>query len=515
RFTWVFFLATKDETSPILKTFITGLENQLSLKVKVIRSDNGTEFKNSNLNRFYELKGIKREFSIPRTPQQNGIAKRKNKTLIEAARTMLADLLLPIPFWAEAVNTACYVQNRVLVTKPHNKTPYGLLHGRTPSSSPTWLFDIDSLTRTMNYQPDTARNQSNPSVGFQDEFNAEKAGEKVNKQYVLFPMWSSGFTKPQNNDEDAAFDEKENDVKKPESELNVSPSSSAQSGKQDDKTKKKAKGKSFIESFTGNRDLIAEFEDHSDNSSNDVNVVGSIVPTAGQNSSNNTNPFSAANTTASPTHGNSSFKDASQLLDNLDILKMEEINYFDHKNVGAEADFNNLETSITCSLIPTTRTHKDHHVSQIISDLSSTTQTRSMTRVIKDQGGLSQIFNDDFYTCMFACFFSQEEPKRVHQALKDPSWIEAMQEELLQFKMQKVWILVDLPHGKRAIVRLVAQGHTQEEGIDYEKVFAPVARIKAIRLFLAYASFMGFIVYQMDVKSAFLYGTIEEEVYVC
>nr|GFD27592.1 putative ribonuclease H-like domain-containing protein [Tanacetum cinerariifolium] len=119
------------------------------------------------------------------------------------------------------------------------------------------------------------------------------------------------------------------------------------------------------------------------------------------------------------------------------------------------------------------------------------------------------MFNEDFHTCMFACFLSQEEPKRVHQALKDPSWIEAMQEELLQFKMHKVWILVDLPYGKRAI------GHTQEEGIDYEEVFAPVARIKAIRLFLAYASFIGFLVYQMDVKSTFLYGNIEEEVYIC
>nr|GEZ40796.1 putative ribonuclease H-like domain-containing protein [Tanacetum cinerariifolium] len=103
RFTWVFFLATKDETSPILKTFITVLENQLSLKVIVIRSDNGTEFKNNDLNQLCGMKGIKREFSVPRTPQQNGIAERKNKTLIEAARTMLADSLLPIPFWAEAV----------------------------------------------------------------------------------------------------------------------------------------------------------------------------------------------------------------------------------------------------------------------------------------------------------------------------------------------------------------------------------------------------------------------------
>nr|GFC14070.1 putative ribonuclease H-like domain-containing protein [Tanacetum cinerariifolium] len=105
-------------------TFIVGLENLLSLKGKIIRCDNKTEFKNSNLNQFCRVKGIKREFSVLRTPQQNGIAERKNKTLIKATRTLLADSLLPIPFWTEAVNTPCYVQNRVLVTKPHNKTPY-------------------------------------------------------------------------------------------------------------------------------------------------------------------------------------------------------------------------------------------------------------------------------------------------------------------------------------------------------------------------------------------------------
>nr|GEW57213.1 putative ribonuclease H-like domain-containing protein [Tanacetum cinerariifolium] len=310
RFTWLFFLATKDETSPILKTFITGLENQISLKVKVIRSDNETKFKNSDLNQFRGIKGIKREFSVPRTPQQNSIAKRKNKTLIEAARTMLVDSLLPILFWAEAVNTACY-----------------------------------------------------------------------------------------NYDEDAAFDGKEHDfnANKPESEIILSPSSSAKSRKQDDKTKKEAKGKSPVESFTIYRDLSVEFEDCSENSSNEVNAT-----------------------------------------------ELEDITYSDDENdAGAKADFNNLETSIT------------------------------------------------------------EEPKRVHQALKDLSWIKAMQEELLQFKMQK-------EQSKTCRTRTHTGG-----GIDYEEVFALVARNEAIRLFLAYASFMGFMVYQMDVKSVFLYETIEEEVYVC
>nr|GEW89571.1 reverse transcriptase domain-containing protein [Tanacetum cinerariifolium] len=468
---------TKDETSSILKTFITGIENQLGLKVKIIRSDNGTEFKNHDLNQFRRMKGIKREFSVPRTSQQNGIVERKNMTLIEAARSMLADSLLPISFWVEAVNTACYVHNRVLVTKPQNKTPYELLHGRTPSigfmrpfgclvtilntldplckfdgkvyerflvgysvsskafrvfnsrnriiqetlhinflenkpnfagSGPTWLFDIDTLTKTMNYQPVTAGNQSNLSAGVQEQFDAKKAGEERVQQYVLFLVWSSGSVNPQITNVDAAFEvmEPEFEGSKRQSEVHVSPSSSAQSKKHDDKTKREAKGKSPVESSTGYRNLNAEFEDFSDSIINKDNAVVSPVPAIGQISTNNTNTFSAAGPS----------------------------------NAAVKADFNNLETSIMVSPIPITRVQKDHTVTQIIGDLSSATQTRSMTTVAKDQG------------------------------------------------------------------------HSQEEGIDYEEVFAPVERIEAIRLFLAYASFMGFMVYQIDVKSAFLYGTIEEEV---
>ncbi|GKB15068.1 putative ribonuclease H-like domain-containing protein, partial [Tanacetum coccineum] len=126
RFTWVFFLASKDETSGILKNFITQIENLVDKKVKIIRCDNGTEFKNRVMSKFCEKKWIKREFSVARTPQQNDVAERRNMTLIKAARTMLADSKLPTTFWAEAVSTACYVHNRVLVVKPHNKTPYEL-----------------------------------------------------------------------------------------------------------------------------------------------------------------------------------------------------------------------------------------------------------------------------------------------------------------------------------------------------------------------------------------------------
>nr|GEX44693.1 putative ribonuclease H-like domain-containing protein [Tanacetum cinerariifolium] len=289
RFTWVFFLATKDETSSILKTFITGIENQLSLKVKIIRSDNGTEFKNNDLNQFCGVKGIKREFSVPRTPQQNGIAERKNKTLIEAARTMLADSLLPILFWAETVNTACYANLMGRLMRPN-----------VAGSGPTWLFDIDTLTKTMNYQPVTAGNQSNPSTGIQEQFDAEKAGEENVQQYVLFPVCNS-----------------------------------AQSKKHDDKTKGEAKGKSPVESLIRYRNLSAEFEDFSYNSINEDNTAGTLVPVIGQISTNSTNTFSAAgpsNVVVSPTHRRSSYVDSSQLPDDPNMLELEDITYYDDED---------------------------------------------------------------------------------------------------------------------------------------------------------------------------------------
>nr|GEZ17794.1 copia protein [Tanacetum cinerariifolium] len=389
----------------------------------------------------------------------------------------------------------------VLVTKPHNKTPYELLHGskafkvfnsrtrivqetlhvnfmknkpNVVGSGPAWLFDINSLSQTMNYHPVLAENQTYSNAGFQD---TEKAGEEGTQTYVLFSVLSDGSTNLKNNNKDAHVDGKEhdNDIQKSMSPDIHSSSCGDQTRIQGDKAENKDKGKSHVVTITGFRDLNEEFEECINNSSNEVNAAGSSVSAAGLNFTNSTNNFSAA----SPS--NSAMPNLEDISHNAD-------------DVGAEADIDNMESIVLVSRIPTTRIHKDHPTSQIINDLSSTTQTRSMARGVRDQGRISQMFNEDFHT---------------------------------------FWILVDLPYEKRAIgtkwvyrnkkdergivirnkARLVAQGHTQEEGIDYEEIFAPVARIEAIRLFLAYASFMGFPVYQMDVKSAFIYGTIEEEVY--
>ncbi|GJS27050.1 putative ribonuclease H-like domain-containing protein [Tanacetum coccineum] len=171
---------------------------------------------------------------------------------------------------------------------------------------------------------------------------------------------------------------------------------------------------------------------------------------------------------------------------------------YDDEDVGAETDFNNMDNTIDVSPIPTLRVHKDHPKGQILGDPKSAVQTRGKIQKASSvqQVFVSYIYNQnrtnhkDHQNCLLACFLSQKEPKTISQALEDESWVEEMQEELLQFKLQK------------------------EEGIDYDEGFATVTRIEAIRLFLAFASFMGFPVYQMDVKNAFLYGTIKEEVYV-
>nr|GEV82713.1 hypothetical protein [Tanacetum cinerariifolium] len=256
------------------------------------------------------------------------------------------------------------------------------------------------MTGNMSYLSDFEE-LNGRHVAFGGNPKGEKVGEGIVQQYVLFLVWSSGSTSPHNTDGDVAFDKKELEFegRKPESEVNVSPS---------------------------------KFEDFSDNSINKDNAAGTLVPAVGKLSSNSTNTFSAAgplNAAASPTHGKSSYVDSFQLPDDLNLPELEDITYSDDEDdVGAKADFNNLETSITVSPISKTRVHKDHLMTQIIGNLSSATQTR-------------------------------KEPKRVYQALKDPSWIKAMQEEFLQFKMQKVWVLVDLPHGKRAIDGKSASTH--------------------------------------------------------
>nr|GEX53848.1 hypothetical protein [Tanacetum cinerariifolium] len=427
RFTWVFFLATKDETSGILKSFITKIENLVDHKVKVIRCDNGTEF-NREMNQFYKMKGILRQFSVARNPQQNEVVERRNRTLIEAAKTMLADFKTRI------------VEKNLHIRFSEN-TPNVVVSG------PDWLSDIDALTRTINYEPIVAGTQSNDYAGTKASNNAGQARKETKpvKDYTLLLLWTDDPPFPHD------------------------PTSS-----HDDGSKPLCDDRKKVHEYSRNESECKdqEKEDNVNNTKN-VNTVSSTINAAGTNEDNKL-PFDP----------------------NIPALEdVSTFNFSSDNNDGAMADMKNLDTTIQVSPIPTKRIHKDYPLDQVIEDLQSAIQTRKMSKNLEEHGF----------------------------------------EELLPFNLQKVWTLVDLSNEKKAIgtkwvfrnkkdemeimirnkARLVAHGHTQEEGIDYNEVFAPVARIEAIRLFLAYASFKYFVVYQMDVKSVFIYEKIQEEVYVC
>ncbi|GJZ23530.1 putative ribonuclease H-like domain-containing protein [Tanacetum coccineum] len=387
RFTWVFFLATKDETSGILKSFITGIENLVDHKVKVcvIKHIPPVTILNT-IDHLGKFDGKDDEgFFV-------GYSLNSRAFRVFNSRTRIVEENFHIRFSKNTPNVV--------------------------GSGPDWLLDTDALTRTMNYEPIVTGTQSNGFAGTKASDNAGQARKETDavKDYILLSLWTAD--PPYSQDPKNSHD----DGSKPSS---------------DD-------GKKVNEDLRKYSKCNDQEKEDNVNSTNNVNVA----------STNEVNVVGGKTSIELPFDPNMS------ALEDVSIFDFSR----DDEHGGAEADMNNLDTTI-----------------------------------------------------------------------QDPSWIEAMQEELLQFKLQEVWTLVDLPNRKRAIgskwvfrnkkdergivirnkARLVAQGYTQEEGIDYDEFFAPVARIEAIRLFLAYASFKDFVVYQMDVKSAFLYGKIKEEVYVC
>nr|GFA71865.1 hypothetical protein [Tanacetum cinerariifolium] len=312
------------------------------------------------MNLFCEKQGIKREFSVSRIPQQNGVAKRKNRTLIEAARTMLADSKLPTTFWAKAVHTASYV--RVLVIKPHNKTPYELFHGRTLSLcfmipfgypviilntldhlgiGPTWLFDTDTLTKSMNYKPVVAGNQSNGSVG------KGRVETVPDKDYILLPLWT----------QDPLFSSSYKD----------SPGDGFKPSKGEEKKDAKDPGNEDNEVLSTKETRVNQEKDSNVNSTNNINTVSPTANVVGikDNDVDKNIVYGCADDP------------------NMPILEV--IIYLDDdEDVGAEADITNLDTNIPISPIPSTRIHKDHPVEQIIRDIHSAPQTKRMTKSVTD-----------------------------------------------------------------------------------------------------------------------------------
>nr|GEW76221.1 ribonuclease H-like domain-containing protein [Tanacetum cinerariifolium] len=411
RFSWVFFLATKDETSGILKTFITGIEKQINHKELLLGRSPGI--------------GFMRPFGCLVT---------------------ILNILDPLG-------------------KFNGKADEGFLVGYYVNSKafrvfnriePKWLFDIDTLTMSMNYQPVVAGNQPTD--------NADKVWKETvyAQQYVLLPLWSLDSQDPKNTDANVANDAFK--VKETENDVHVSANESDKTDKKkhDEKAKRDDKEKSLVHSLKGVMDLRAEFDEFFFNSTNKLNAFREPVNVVGPNPTNSINSFNTASPSVNDVSPNfgitglSSFVDPSKYPDDPDMSELEDIVYSDdEEDVGAEAGLSNMKTNIHVSPILTTRVYKDHPVNQIIGDLNSAPQTKSMTRMKNPRK------------------YSKHSKIQVGLNLCKKSFYN------LNCKRFGYWS-IDL------------RGHTQEEGIDYDEVFAPVARIEAIRFFLAYASFIGF-----------------------
>nr|GEX15630.1 hypothetical protein [Tanacetum cinerariifolium] len=466
-----------------------------------------------------------RVLSNARTLQQNGVAERKNRTLIEVARTMLADSFLPSTFWAEAVSTACYVLNRVLVTKPQNKTPYELLTDKIPIISFIRPFGChETILNTIDHLGKfDGKSDAGFLVGYSLNskafrvYNLETQKVEENLHHVIAENQANKTAGPKEaNDSagtqaniDAGDSKRETEpaedyfVRPFLSSYSTTIKSSGEKPKKD--TCSKPNEKTIDDAEQAFRDELARIKKQEKEASDapeklrmefaqDIKDLLLREGAARVTSTNHVNTGKPpVNTGSSPVNTSSLLLDtASPSVDIYDNPSSEVFTIASYDDEGAVADFTNLESTMNVSPIPTSRIHFIHPTTQILRDPKSVVQTRS--KVNKSSSAHTFI-----------------EPKKISHALVvDESCVDAMQEELLQFKIQK---------DKRGVVvrnkaRLVAQGYRQEEGVDYDEVFALMARIEAIRIFLAFASYMVFIVYQMDVKSAFLYGTIDEEVYV-
>ncbi|GKE21970.1 putative ribonuclease H-like domain-containing protein, partial [Tanacetum coccineum] len=417
------FGPTFDATSEILKNFIKEIEKLVDKKVKIIRSDNGTEFKNKVIDGFFREKGIKREYNVVRTPQQNGVAERRNMTLIEAVRTMLADFKLPTTFWAEAVSTACYVQNMVLVVKPHNKTPYELFRGFKPALS--FMRPFGCHVTILNTLDSLGKFDGKSNEGFFVGYNQEGTSEENSHDCIVMPIWkdASYFDSPtqdaENGEPKSAADDQKQDGDGPNNE-------NVEQDKSDDVSSPKEVNAAGQHVNTASLDV--------NTGSFKLNVVGPSVNTA--SSFDQDSPKDMFTMGASHT------------------LKATHVEFFSDED-ELEVDLGNITNSYTVPTTPITRIHKDYLIENVIGDVKSSVQTRRMTKPTSEQGFLSAVYeqktHDTLNTCLYTCFLSQIKPTSIAKALSDSSWVEVMQEELLQFKLQKVWILVDFPSGKRAI----------------------------------------------------------------
>ncbi|WVZ64113.1 hypothetical protein U9M48_013680 [Paspalum notatum var. saurae] len=450
RFSWVFFMEFKDEAFGFVRDLVLRLRNESHKAMRAIRSDNGGEFRNSRFENFYRDLGLEHQFSFPYTPPQNGVVERKNRTLVEMARMMLDEHRTPRRFWAEAVNTACYIANRIFLRAFLGKTSYELRFGRQPSVKHLRAFGFRCfvLKKARHLDKFESRCLDGIFLGYASSSRAFRVWILEAKQVVETCEVSFDETMP---------------CTTPAFEL-----------------------------LGDDEEGTPIFED--EEGAVDDGDAGATAPAAAP----------APSATSSDDDGGPLPTASSSL---------------PRQHAQAEASFAEDAGEVTSKIVPSRQVQQDHPPHRMIGDIHQRITRSSVASLV--------FFSHSAYVASF-------EPRDVSHALSDPNWVNAMHEELENFERNHVWDLVEPPPNCRPIgtkwvfknkqgkdgmvvrnkVRLVAQGFCQKEGIDYEETFASVARLEAIRILFAFAASKGFKLQQMDVKSAFLNGFIEEEVYV-
>ncbi|KAL8093557.1 hypothetical protein AgCh_035440 [Apium graveolens] len=478
RFTWVLFLRTKDEAFVEFKDLITNLETKYSFKLKTIHSDHGGEFEKDFIT-FCKSRGITHEFSAPRTPQQNGVVERKNRTLQETARTLLHESKLPRKFCAEAVHTSCYVLNRVLIHPILLKTPYELLKKRTPNISYFRVFG------SKYFILDTQNNRG--------KFDA-KSTEGI---FLGYSTTSKAYR---------VYNSVKNKV---EESINITFNESSRNISQIDEAT------ADLSSHSQMRQSHSEkSQSHSDKSSSQDS------PGPSQSSDNSSGSTQASDESSGSPKTPDSVSNVNSVTppDKSSPAEMRQSLLNETTPIHFQEDNSNEEEMSNIQLPKSSRTVKNHPPDNLLTDLDQGISTRSRLHNL----------------CAFCAFVAEFEPKNAQEAVADENWSVAMQEELNQFERCDVWELVPPPQDAKIIgtrwvfknkkdedgniirnkARLVAQGYNQQEGIDYDETYAPVARLESIRILMAFTAHKKFKLYQMDVKSAFLNGYLKEEVYV-
>ncbi|KAJ9552638.1 hypothetical protein OSB04_016683 [Centaurea solstitialis] len=505
RYTWVKFLRSKDEAPEIIISVLKEVQVNLQSQVQKIRSDHGTEFKNKVLGGYLESVGIKHTFAAVRTPQQNGVVERRNRTLVEAARTMLA-------------YSKCFVMNdREDRHKLQAKSDEAIFIGYSKNSIAYRVYNkrTKMVMESSNVKFDPYAEMASEHDSSEPGLTGVLAVNLVNPDHVTPTKQEDGASTSTNNlsDLDLLFENFYNEYFGSSSSDSTTNNNSSSIHRETTVNVQEPVSISGPTTSTISEDTSSVESPQVQTSIIPIPENQEIIPIVDSSQIQEADIGSSEDISDPiPIRMESTFDDYSQDLQIVPSFKsLQEV------PISSYTD-SSYDLQLYRPLPHTTKWTRDHPLHQIIGDPNAPVQTRSATA------------NE----CLFAAFLSNVEPLKVADALADPDWFMAMQEEINQFVRLKVWRLVPRPEGKSIIdtkwifnnkkdednivvrnkARLVAKGYKQQDGIDYNETFAPVARIEAIRMFLAYASHKDFTVYQMDVKTAFLNGVLKEEVYV-